>query len=88
MKIIKIGAVWCPECLVMRPVWEEIERGMPELISEYFDADENSEVIKKYAVENIPTFIFFDENGNEILRLEGMQDKDKLLKLIEAHGNL
>ena len=25
MKILKFGAVWCMQCLVMRPIWEEIE---------------------------------------------------------------
>ena len=31
MKVLKFGAVWCPECLVMRPLWEEIEKEIPEL---------------------------------------------------------
>ena len=54
MKILKFGAVWCKECLVMRPRWEEIESEIPELKSEYYDADESPDMIKRYKAEKIP----------------------------------
>ena len=31
MKIIKIGAMWCPGCLVMKKVWKNILSDYPEL---------------------------------------------------------
>ena len=42
MKVIKIGAVWCNGCLVMRPRWQEIETENPWLTTEYFDFDQDS----------------------------------------------
>lgn len=41
MKVLKIGAVWCNGCLVMRPRWQEIEKENPWLKTEYFDFDED-----------------------------------------------
>ena len=53
MKILKIGAVWCPGCLVMRPRWAEIEKEMPDLITEYYDFDKDKEIMEKYAIYDI-----------------------------------
>lgn len=83
MKVLKFGAIWCTECLVMKPMWEEIEASMPELSTEYFDADDNSEMLEKYKVENIPTFIFLDKDGNEFDRKQGIQNKEDLIEFVK-----
>lgn len=85
MKVIKIGAVWCPGCVIMKPRWEEIEKEIPELETEYFDADENKEILEKYEVKNLPTFIFLDKDENVILKMDGEIDKEELLKIIEKN---
>ena len=85
VKVLKFGAVWCLQCLVMRPMWEEIEKEMPELKTEYFDIDENPEVKEKYNITDVPIFIFLDKNGEEILRLEGLQNKEELVKTIKGY---
>ena len=30
MRIIKIGAIWCPGCLVMRKIWNNMIKDYPE----------------------------------------------------------
>ena len=87
MKVIKIGAVWCPGCVVMKPRWEEIEKELPELETEYFDADENKEILEKYEVKNLPTFIFLDKEKKIILKRENEVSKDELSKMIEENKN-
>ena len=87
MKILKFGAVWCKECLAMKPVFNEIETEISELETEYYEADESPEVLKKYEVQNIPEFIFFDKNEKEFLRLKGIQNKDELIKIIKENLN-
>ncbi len=84
MKVIKIGAVWCPGCLVMRPRWAEIEKENPWLETKYLDFDNDSEEVKKYNIESgvLPVFVFLDKNDNEILRLSGEIEKDKLMEVI------
>jgi len=85
MKILKFGAVWCKECLVMKPIWEEIEAEIPELKAEYFEADENPEILEKYGIKNIPEFVFLDKAENEILRLNGVQNKEDLILLVKEN---
>ncbi len=89
MKVVKVGAVWCSGCLVMKPRWEEIEKDNPWLKAEYYDFDEDVEKIKKFNLESgkLPTFIFFDKKGKELLRLEGEFSKKKLIEIINKYKN-
>ncbi len=79
MKILKFGAIWCTECLVMRPMWDEIEKLFPDLKTEMYDADENSDILKKYNIEDIPSFIFLDNNGEVLKKLKGIQGEEELI---------
>ena len=87
MKLLKFGALWCKECLVMEPMWAEIEKEIPELQSEYFESDEHPDLLDKYNVKEIPAFIFLDNNGNEILKLDGLQNKEELVKIVKENLN-
>ena len=87
MKALKFGAIWCKDCLVMRPMWSEIEEEFEDLETEYFDADENPEKLKEYEVEDIPVFIFLDKDGKEFLRLKGVQNKEELIKIVKENLN-
>ena len=87
MKVLKFGAIWCKECLVMKPIWLEIEEEIPELATEYYDIDEQPELAKQYNIKNIPIFIFLDKDENEFLRLNGMQNKKELIKVVKDNLN-
>ena len=85
MKIIKIGAIWCPGCLVMKKVWNNILKDYNLDIVE-LDYDMDSEEVGKYDVGKIlPVVIFVDNNGNELERLVGEQKESKLIQLIERY---
>ena len=78
MKIIKIGAVWCPGCLVMRPIWKKLKEQYSINITEY-DLDTDSDIIEKYNVgDKLPVTIFIDENDNELSRLIGEKTMQEL----------
>lgn len=85
MKVLKFGAIWCKECMVMRPMWEDIESKIPELKTEYFDADTDPEKLKEYNVTDIPVFIFLDKEGKEFMRLEGAQNQEELEKIVKEN---
>jgi thiol-disulfide isomerase/thioredoxin len=85
MKILKIGAVWCSGCLVMRPRFCEVERELPSLVTEYHDADSEPELIMKYSITDYPCFIFLDKHEKEIHREYGEVSKKKLIKLINTY---
>lgn len=84
MKIIKIGAMWCPACLIMNKRLKEIEdKYSIEIINYDYDLDE--EIVNKYNVgEVLPELIFLDDNDNEFNRLIGEQDINNIIKIIEG----
>ena len=46
MKIIRIGAIWCPGCLVMNKIWNKISKDNSlEIVS--LDYDMDSEEVEK-----------------------------------------
>jgi len=89
MKVLKIGAVWCNGCLVMRPRWQEIEKENPWLKTQYFDFDKDKEIVKKYKIDSgvLPVFIFLDKNEKEFLRLNGEVEKEELIKVLLGNKN-
>ena len=66
----------------MTPRWEEIEKEYPWLETEMIKLDDDPEVSNKYKMTSIPTFIFFDREGQEILRMSKLVEKDVLVKAI------
>ena len=82
MKVLKIGAKWCPDCKIMTPRWKEIEKEYTWLKTDYILVDKNPEAINTYKVLAVPTFIFFDKNEKEILRMSKIVKKDVLVKVI------
>jgi thiol-disulfide isomerase/thioredoxin len=83
MKVLKFGAVWCSGCLVMKPRWKEIETENSWLQTEYYDFDQDKDIVNRYNITDIlPTFVFLDNEGGEFLRLNGEISKVELLKII------
>ena len=84
MKVIKIGAVWCPGCLVMGPRWQEIEAELPWLQTEYYDFDQNKEQMGRFNAvsDRLPVFIFIDKEDREIFRMTGEVSKEELIQAI------
>ena len=84
MKIIKFGAVWCPGCLVMRPVWKEVLKDYPNLNITEYDYDMDEELVEKYNVgDKLPVVIMLDDNDKEIKRLIGERKKEEIIQFIK-----
>lgn len=84
MKIIKIGAMWCPACLIMNKRLKQIElTNKIEIICYDYDLDED--IVKKYKVGQVlPELIFLNENSEEIKRLIGEQPVETIEQIIES----
>ena len=88
MKIIKIGAMWCPGCLVMKKIWNNINNKY-DLDIEELDYDLDSAKVVEYNVGNIlPVIIFVSSKGDEVDRLVGEQKEEDIVKLIENYRGL
>ena len=85
MKIIKIGAIWCPGCLVMKKVWNNITSDI-ELDIQELDYDMDNDEVSKYNVGNVlPVLIFIDNAGNELERVVGEKTENELRGLINKY---
>lgn len=88
MKVLKFGSVWCSGCLVMKPRWQEIEIENPWIQTEYYDFDNEKDVVKKYHIDKtLPVFVFLDKDNNELLRLNGEISKEELIRLVNENKN-
>lgn len=77
MKVINVSAMWCPSCLIMHDMMDEIlnEKGF-EVIS--YDYDFDSDKVEEYNVGKIlPVYIFFD-GEKEIKRIVGEHSKKEI----------
>ncbi len=71
MNIVKIGAMWCPGCIVMHKIWTQIEKEYPSVEITTYDLDMDSEEVDKYEVgSTLPVIIFYKDN-TEYKRLIG-----------------
>lgn len=86
MKIIKIGAVWCPGCLVMRKTWKNIIKDYPNIEIKELDYDmDSSEVTTYYKDKLLPVAIFLSDENIEISRLVGEVSEDTIRKEIDKY---
>lgn len=83
MKIIKITALWCPSCLIMNGMIDDIiSKYNVEMISYDFDLDKDE--VEKYNVGNIlPVLIKVDDSFNEIDRLIGEHKEKEVEEFIK-----
>ena len=86
MKIIKIGAMWCPGCLWMKKVWKNILSDYPELNIIELDYDMDGQEVEKYNPGKVlPVVIFMDDNDQELERVIGEVKEELLRKKISEY---
>jgi thioredoxin 1 len=79
-KLLDLGAGKCIPCKMMAPILERLKIDYTgKLEVEFIDVWKNSEAIKQYGIEAIPTQIFYDANGKEMFRHIGFFSKDDIL---------
>ncbi len=77
MKIIKIGALWCPGCLVINSSINKIKKKYPNLEVIEYDYDFDLEV-SIYNVGNILPVLIFMTNDKEYSRLIGERSYEEI----------
>lgn len=82
MKIIKIGALWCPACLITNKSLNKIKEEYNDIEIKELDYDYDEEDVKKYNVgTTLPELIFFKDN-KEVMRLKGEKSYKDLKKAV------
>jgi len=79
-RLVDLGAGLCIPCKLMAPILEDLKKefeGRMEI--EFIDVWKNPDAGKKFAIQMIPTQIFFDPTGKELFRHEGFYAKKDIL---------
>ncbi|MFA7076726.1 MAG: thioredoxin domain-containing protein [Candidatus Izemoplasmatales bacterium] len=83
MKIIRVTAMWCMSCLVMKKTWGKVFGKYPDIIIEDYDFDDDEEFLSKYNLSEVLPVLIFIENDTEVLRVLGEKSEKQLNKIIE-----
>jgi thioredoxin 1 len=81
--IFYFTADWCNPCKKVKPIVEELNREQTEANFQIIDADIETELVKRFEVRSVPTFILI-ENGIEINRITGTQTRESLVGFIRG----
>ena len=86
MKIIKIGAMWCPACIIMNKFWNKVKEEFKNIEFIDYDLDMDEEKIESYKVGNVLPVIIAINNGIEKSRLIGEKKEEEVLEFIRKNG--
>ena len=83
MKILRVSAIWCPSCIIMRPIYDEIVNKY-NLESKELDYDFDEEEVSKLDVgKKLPVAILYKDD-NELVRIIGEKKANEIEEIIEG----
>ncbi len=86
--LVDFWAEWCPPCLVIAPILEQVVRereGGVRLAKLEVDEGENMKLAGRYAVRGFPTVILF-RDGEEVARFSGARSAGFIEDFLDEHG--
>jgi thioredoxin 1 len=85
--MVDVGAKACIPCKMMIPVIESLSEeyeGRAAIV--FIDVWKNPDETPKYGLRAIPTQIFYDKDGTEVMRHEGYFSKEEIIKVLIRLG--
>ena len=82
--MLDLGSKTCIPCRMMVPILKKLEReyrGKADVI--FIDVIKNPLEARKFSIQTIPTQIFFDKNGLEVMRHEGFMNEASIVRILE-----
>jgi len=77
----------CVPCKAMRPILEELDKEYKgQLNVVIVEIPFNEDLADKYGIMVMPVQIFFDSNGQEVLRHAGFLPKEEIVTQLERMG--
>lgn len=81
MKIVKVGAMWCPACIVTNKYWKDLKKKYSSIEFIDYDLDMDEEDVKPLKIGNkLPEIIIYDDNDMEIKRIIGEKTQEEIEK--------
>ncbi len=85
--MVDLGAKSCIPCKMMEPILAELEKeyeGRAAIV--FIDVGIHRDQADRFGIRAIPTQIFFDAKGREIMRHEGFMDKESIVAVLKELG--
>ena len=83
--VVDFWAEWCPPCLMMAPIFEEVAMEFSDkAIFAKVNVDEAPELAKRYNIMAIPTIMVF-AGGKPVDKIVGALGKEGLVSLLMKH---
>jgi thioredoxin 1 len=84
--LVDFSAEWCGPCKALAPILKQLKDEVGEKVKVIkIDVDKNPALASNYNVMGVPTLILFKE-GAQVWRQSGVQPKNVLTDLIQAHS--
>ena len=78
--MVDLGAKKCVPCKMMAPILETLEKEYRDRAAIVFvDVWESPEAAKQFAIQLIPTQIFYDASGREVSRHQGFMSREAIV---------
>lgn len=87
IEFVELGSVNCIPCKKMQPIMKSIEEKYKGLVKVTFhDVWKDTKIAEVYGIDLIPTQVFKDENGKEIMRHQGFYPEEDIDKFLQSQG--
>lgn len=83
MQIVLINAMWCPGCIVMHKIWNNIEKKYTDIEFIKYDFDLDEEVVKSFNPGDILPITIIMKDNKELTRLIGEKKEQEIIDAIE-----
>ena len=83
MKIVTINAMWCPGCIIMHKVWENISKKYSDIEFIKYDYDLDEDIVKTFSPGDVLPITIFMVDDKEVERLVGEKKEQDLIDVIE-----
>ena len=85
--MVEFGATGCIPCDMMQPILDKLRKDYPEKLNVVFvHAREKPVIGARFGIRSIPVQVFFDRDGNEVLRHVGFFPVSKVTHQIKTMG--
>lgn len=91
--IMQLSTTTCPACREMYPIMESIDKKYGDKVVVgivYLDdkkiSDQASYLAQRYSVMVVPTIVFLDEYGQQLIRHEGFLSEEEITDILNQMG--
>ena len=85
--MVDIGAKACIPCKMMAPILEKLDKdykGKAAIL--FIDVWKDPDQAKRFGIQTIPTQIFYDKQGKEVLRHSGFMSEEAIVAQLKKMG--